>query len=203
MLPDEGCCPLDIDNPDSFDQMQAETVWAPPTPAYLTGGAPDRQRLVFQYDPRLQHANHKLADGVQLRFSRTGSALMSTVPPSVHPITGITLEWIMGLDEVPLAPLPELWLARVLSDRDSKKARPTRHWRELVKSHPDEGDRHGTVVSLAGHLAARGVDAHVATQLLCGWVRWKCKLDGKRIVTDEEVAKAVIYAVKKETEKHD
>ena len=127
---------------------------------------------------------------------------MSTVPPSIHPVTRVELDWLTGLDEVPLAPLPEVWLERVLSDGVQKEAKPVKHWRELVESKPEEGDRHEAVVSLAGHLAAKNVDARVAAQLLCGWARWKCVLAGKRVVTDEEVAKAVIYAVRKEAKRH-
>ena len=34
ILPDQGCCPLDVDNSESFERLQVETVVAPPTPRY-------------------------------------------------------------------------------------------------------------------------------------------------------------------------
>jgi Bifunctional DNA primase/polymerase, N-terminal len=197
VLPDQALCPLDIDDPASFERLQTETAPAPPTPQYLTGGGPGRKRLLFRYDHRLEHAGRKLADGVQLRFCTPDSALMCVVPPSIHPVTKVRVEWIAALDEMPIAPLPEAWLQRVVPNGERKQAKPTEYWRELAESSPKEGDRHTVILAFAGHLLARGVDPRVATQLLCGWARWKCT-NGSRVVTDEEVARAVLYVARKE-----
>jgi hypothetical protein len=185
--------PLDVDDPASFERFQAEHGPAPATPRYYTGGAepPGRERLLLRHPGAALEP--KLADGVQLRRGN----LMSLVPPSTHPETGVVQEWQIGLDEVPLAQVPSAWLARVVRP-NARAARPPSHWSELAAHAPAVGDRHQTLLSLAGHLVARAVHPRVAAELLCGWAAGRCTVAGERTISDQEVAEAVLYCARKE-----
>jgi Bifunctional DNA primase/polymerase, N-terminal len=201
ILPDKAVIPVDVDAWCGYEALVYETqAPSPMTPEYLTGGGDNRKRLLFAYDERIQAADRKLAPGVQLRHWVPGSALMSVVPPGVHAETGADIEWITALDEVPLAPLPEAWLERVARPGRGP-ARPPAHWADLAARPPAVGDRHETLLSLAGHLIARDVHPRVAAELLCGWAAGRCTVAGERSISDQEVAEAVLYCAKREAVK--
>jgi hypothetical protein len=156
--------PLDVDDPASFERFQAEHGQAPPTPRYLTGGAepPGRERLLFKHpggaiDP-------KLADGVQLRRGN----LMSLIPPSVHPETGVEQEWRIGIDEAPFAQIPVPWLERVR--RTGRRGRSKSEWAEMFTRTfaTGCGETHPSFVSMAGRLVP-AVGAVAAFELLRCW----------------------------------
>ena len=65
ILGDRVLLPLDVDDPQAFERLQAETVAAPETPRYWTQGAPGRERLLLAYpgDEALAGAERMLAPG--------------------------------------------------------------------------------------------------------------------------------------------
>jgi hypothetical protein len=83
-----------------------------------------------------------LVPGVQLRHG----ALLSIVPPGIHPDTGAAIEWTTSLDEVPLAQLPGAWL----SGARAGAGRAANGRREYVARDIPEGERHETLLSIAG-----------------------------------------------------
>jgi hypothetical protein len=188
ILGDTVLIPLDVDDPESFERFQAEHGAAPPTPRYLTGGAPGRERLLFKHPGGT--VEPKLADGVQLRRGN----LMSLVPPSVHPDTGVVTEYTTALDEVPIAPVPAAWLKRVRPG--VHPAKPRSHWAELVSRHYRTGcgETHPDVVSLAGYLVKKLGSGRVALELLLGWNQRHCHPPKP----EREIVDIVAWAAKKE-----
>lgn len=198
VVPDRACVPLDVDNPAGFERFQGDRGPAPTTPRYYTGGAepPGRERLLLAWDERIQHADRKLADGLQLRHWKPGSVLMSVVPPSIHPDTGVELEWRIGLDEAPLAPLPEAWLERVLSQPDGPRGRPTDEWVKAFRRtyRTGCGETHPNVVAMAGYLVRRLGSGQVALELLLAWNETHCQPPKPA----EEITEIVAYVARKE-----
>jgi hypothetical protein len=172
ILGDRALLPLDVDDPASFQRLQAETVAAPDTPRYWTRGAPGRERLLFAYpgDEALARADRRLADGVQLRHSNA-SALMCLVPPSVHPETRLEQDWRITLDDAPLARIPREWLERVQPANGPRK--PTGYWPRLFKRHYPTGcgDTHPDVVAMAGWLLRRTGSPVITRELMVAWTR--------------------------------
>jgi bifunctional DNA primase/polymerase-like protein/primase-like protein len=174
IVPDRALVPVDVDDPGSFERLQAETCPAPPTPRYLTGGAPGRERLLFAYDDRLEHADRQLADGAQLRHCDPGKALMSVVPPGINPDSGVELEWTIALDEVPLAQIPEPWLTRVLpGGSEPVRRRPASEWVGLLQGVPERGGpldgRNNALAALAGHWLGHGLHPGEVLELAVMW----------------------------------
>jgi hypothetical protein len=93
---------------DLLHDLERELGALPPTPSYLTGGHDNGWRLIFK------HPGCKLRTGLGGKglsiFSDHGQVV---IPHSVHPDTGRRYEWENDPDEVPLAELPEAWLARL------------------------------------------------------------------------------------------
>jgi hypothetical protein len=172
ILGDRALLPLDVDDPASFDRLQAETVAASETPRYWTQGAPGRERLLFAYpgDEALARADRKLADGVQLRHSNA-TALMCLVPPSVHPETGLAQDWRIRLDDAPLAPVPREWLERVQPASGPRK--PIGYWPRLFTRHYHFGcgDTHPDVVAMVGWLLWRTQSPVITRELMVAWTR--------------------------------
>jgi hypothetical protein len=52
IVPATEVAPVDVDDPESFRRLEQETMPAPPTPRYYTGGAPGRERLLFTHPVR-------------------------------------------------------------------------------------------------------------------------------------------------------
>jgi hypothetical protein len=184
--------PLDVDNPESFERFQEKYGHAPPTPRYYTGGAhpPGRERLLFKHPGMAVEA--KLADGVQLRRGN----MMSLVPPSVHPETGVTSEYTIGLDEAPFAAVPAAWIERARPAQNGA-GKPQSHWAELVVRHYRTGcgQTHPDVVSLAAYLVKKLGSGRIALELLLGWNERHCHPPKP----EQEIVDIVAWAVRKET----
>jgi hypothetical protein len=198
VVPSGELAPVDVDAPAAFERLQRETAEAPPTPRFYTGGAhpPGRERLLFAHPGERALAgivDTMIAPGVQLRVPLPGrGALMSLVPPSAHPDTGVRQEWRIGLDEVPLAPLPEAWLARVPR---AKRGRPKSEWAALFARTFTAGcgETHPSFVAMAGRLVP-AVGARATFELLRCWNARHC-----RPPKDErEIAAAIRWVARKE-----
>jgi hypothetical protein len=156
VLPGDAVLLLDVDDPARLTELEAELGPIPPTPRYLTGGAPGRERIVFRH-PGTQVRKTAFGDGIEVR---TGS-LMSVVPPGHHPVSGEPIEWRTAFDEEPLHPLAPGWLARATRNGDQP---------DVPLEVPGEiayGVQHNTLVSLAGSMRKRGhTEAEILAMLL-------------------------------------
>jgi hypothetical protein len=185
IVPARALVPIDVDDADRFRSFQREHGAAPPTPRYLTGGGPGRERLLFGH-PGHELPRH-LCPGVQVR----DGALVSIAPPSRNPDSGELYEWTVGFDEVPLAPLPRRWLAAAAPVKRSR-----RDWCELARSDHHPSERHSSLLSLAGKLVpVVGVEA--TYELLCGWNGRRCKPPKP----EAEVAEIVRWVAARELER--
>ena len=86
VLPGRAFLALDVDDPDALHSLENKLGPLPPTPRYLTGGTPDRCRVLFAH-PRTA-VRTRPANGLELRDAR----LQIMAPPSVHPATGVV--WV-------------------------------------------------------------------------------------------------------------
>ena len=162
VLPDRAFLAMDVDDPKALRGFEAKLGPLPPTPQYLTGGAPDRCRLLFAH-PHVA-VRTRPANGIELR----DGSLQIMVPPSVHPVTRVVLEWKTALDELPLAPLPERWLKWAREPNGNNGARPAEEYAAVARG-VREGERNASCARLAGYLLRRQVDQAVVGELLLGW----------------------------------
>ena len=162
VLPGHAFLALDVDDQDALRERENELGPLPPTPRYLTGGTPDRCRLLFAHPQAAVRT--RPAKGIELR----DGSLQIMVPPSVHPVTGVVLEWKTALDELPLASLPERWLKWAREPNAINAARPAGEYAVLARG-VREGERNASCARLAGYLLRRQVDQAVVGELLLGW----------------------------------
>jgi Bifunctional DNA primase/polymerase, N-terminal/Primase C terminal 1 (PriCT-1) len=184
VLPDRAFAPVDVDDPAGLEEL-ARAAPVPVTPRYLTGGAPGRARLLLAM-PSSEPHGRTLAPGVQLRHG----SLMSVVPPGTHPDTGAAVEWTTALDEAPLAPLPEAWLSRVRAGA----GRGANGRREYVARDVPEGERHDTLLRIAGHLLARRVDPVLTLELVRAFNKARCEPPSPQ----SEVGELVVWVAHQE-----
>jgi hypothetical protein len=198
IVPAGELLPVDVDNPAAFERLQGETVEAPPTPRYLTGGGPGRERLLFAQPGARALAgidDTMIVPGVQLRVPLAGrGALMSLVPPSKHPGTGVTQEWTIGLDEAPLAQIPAVWLDG-MRRTPGNPGRSNSEWSAMFKHTfvAGCGVTHPSFVSMAGRLVP-AVGAVAAYELLRCWNIQHCRPPKP----EREIADAVKWVAGKE-----
>ena len=147
VIPGDTLLLLDVDDPEALQRLEATLGPAPPTPRYFTNGSPDvlRERLLFRH-PGGEVRKSALGDGLELRAGE----LMSIVPPSINPKTGEPYEWRTALDEAPICAVPTGWLGQ-----SQNSAGPAHE----VSGAVSEGQRHDTLVSLAGSMRRRGMSA--------------------------------------------
>jgi len=197
VLPDRALLPVDVDDPASFERFQAEHGRAPRTPRYPSGGDGGRERLLFQFpgEKALERVDRKLCAGVQLRHSHK-TALVCIVPPGRNPDTGRELQWTIGLDEAPLAPIPLAWLERVHTPASAKA---TSHWAEIVTREyvTGCGDTHPDVVSLAAWLMSKLRCGEAVLELLLCWNLRHCKPPKPA----REIESIVAWVAKREAER--
>jgi hypothetical protein len=195
IVPGKNLLPVDVDDPDIFQDFQREHGAPPPTPRCYTNGVPGilRERLIFRH-PGVE-LNDELCSGVQLRDGDR----VSVVPPSVNPRTGEAYEWRDAPDEVPIAPLPSEWLERARR-RQTGRRKPTTssEWRRLAAGVTDgsvsgEAGRKKGACRLAGYLFARGVDPYVVLELLITW-----DTRNRPPLGPSEVERAVDWAAERE-----
>ena len=120
-----------------------------------------------------------LKPGIDLR----GDGGCVVVPPSLHP-SGKRYDWKRSHhpDVTPPARMPD-WLIKFATAQPVSKGHPQEHWRNLVKSGIEKGERNNTIASFAGYLLRQGVDPQVALELLRCWNAQHCRppLSGKEL----------------------
>lgn len=162
VLPGRAFLALDVDDSGALRSLEDTLGPLPPSPRYFTGGAPDRCRLVFAHPQTAVRS--RAVQGIELR----DGALQIMAPPSVHPVSGVVLEWRAGLDELPIPPLPDRWLKWAREPNGNGKPRSAEEYAALARG-IREGERNASCARLAGYLLRRGVDQELVYELLLGW----------------------------------
>ncbi len=155
-------------------------------------GIRERLLLAFPGDEALERADRKLCPGVQLRWSHDTN-LVCIVPPGINPDTGRSLEWIVGLDDAPLAPFPTAWLERASAPT---AGRPASEWvekfcRDYVSG---SGETHPATMSMAAYLVHKLGSGQLALELLLGWNQRRCHPPKP----EREIRDQVLWAARRE-----
>jgi hypothetical protein len=172
-----GLAIIDVDpragGDDNLADLAHEHGELPATVTILSGGHDGGRHLWYRAPETLE--TFTLAAGVQVRArASTGAAQMCVAPPSVHPETGRAYRFqeSRALGEIPIAPLP----AWMYADHAPTRARTTTAaWVKRLGQDLQPGDRHPTLMSLAGHLFSRRVDPYVALVLLAAFNDRACQ----------------------------
>ncbi len=112
-----------------------------------------------------------LKPGIDLR----GDGGCIVVPPSLHP-SGRSYAWKQSHhpDDTQLSLMPH-WLIKLATSQTGSREHPQEHWRSLVKTGVNKGERNNTIASFAGYLLRHGVDPQVALELLRCWNIRHCR----------------------------
>lgn len=147
-----GIIVIDIDAKNSgfetWEGLRNEHPEPIETPTVRTGGEQRGEHLYFKHPERAEIRNSagKLAPGIDVR----GSGGYVLLPPSktVHPY-----EWELSFKDAELAPLPD-WLAEKLTSSNEKERTGERVGQLKIVN---EGERHQTLVAVAGSLRQSGL----------------------------------------------
>jgi len=181
-----GLLVIDIDprhgGEESLAAWQREHGLLLPTVEAVSGGA--GRHLYFAHPGGELRNKVGLAPGIDLR----GDGGYIVAPPSLH-ASGRRYTWRRSHDpdSLALAPLPD-WLLHGTSGSSDHRGHSLAHWRALVQSNVQEGERNNTVASLTGHLLWHGVDPEIAMELLLAWNRLRCHPP----LGDDEVIRTVL-----------
>jgi hypothetical protein len=126
--------------------------------------------------------------GIDLR----GDGGCVVVPPSLYP-SGKRYDWKRSHhpDDTKPVRMPD-WLIKLATAQPGSKGHPQEHWRSLVKSGIEKGERNNTIASFAGYLLRQGVDPQVALELLRCWNVQHCRPP----LSDKELERAVVIITK-------
>src|SRR5918997_4352463 len=140
--PVSGVLVLDVDGPEGEAELRKHGH--PPTPTVRTpsGGL----HLYFKHPPGDVRTGIRVAPGLDVK-ARGGYV----VAPPTRGATGKAYEWIVAPQDATLAEVPD-WLRGIIETRGRKG--PAAPVGEKI---PD-GQRHSTLVSLAGSMRRRGMD---------------------------------------------
>ena len=91
---------IDCDSSQALSQFQGMNF---PTTVSYSSGRPGRSQFLYYVDRPVK--SFKLGNGLEVR----GENLPSTLPPSVHPITG-EYHWLVAPDKVKIPTVSSLWI---------------------------------------------------------------------------------------------
>lgn len=91
---------IDCDSSQALSQFQGINL---PTTVSYSSGRPGRGQFLYYVDRPIK--SFKLGNGLEVR----GENLPSTLPPSVHPITG-EYHWLVAPDKVKIPTVSSLWV---------------------------------------------------------------------------------------------
>jgi len=174
-----GLAIVDVDprggGDDNLADLEHEHSELPATVTVLSGGADNGRHLYLRAPDELR--TFTLAAGVQVRaLAGTGRPQQCAAPPSVHPDTGREYRFAPARAprEVGVAEIPE-WMLAAAPNTVQGAARAPEEWvRSLAEAIP-EGERHLTLIALAGHLLSRRVDPYVTLALVSAVNDARCK----------------------------
>jgi hypothetical protein len=162
-----GLVVLDIDprngGSDNLRELEQQNGELPHTVMSLTGGG--GIHIFFQH-PSGFTKNKTLAPGVEVKAD--GAYVVA--PPSIHP-NGEAYQWEVSShpDDLDLAALPE-WLLQLMSREGTLKSQPS----DPAASSIPEGQRHNTLVSLAGTMRWKGISQKAIVEALLIENRSRC-----------------------------
>ena len=123
LCPDRGCgshrylVAIDCDSYEALNQFEQMRF---PTTVSYDSGLPGHRQYLYYVDRPIK--SFKLTNGLEVR----GQNLLSTLPPSVHPITG-RYRWLIAPDRFEIPTISSLWLNQLRPQRPQPKT-------EAVKS---------------------------------------------------------------------
>ncbi|MEQ1680806.1 MAG: bifunctional DNA primase/polymerase [Nitrospira sp.] len=154
-----GLVVLDIDprngGSENLRELEQQNGELPHTVMSLTGGG--GIHIFFQH-PSGFTKNKTLAPGVEVKAD--GAYVVA--PPSIHP-SGEVYQWEVSShpDDLDLATLPK-WLLQLMSREGTLKSQPS----DPAVSTIPEGQRHNTLVSLAGTMRWKGMSPKAISEAL-------------------------------------
>lgn len=188
-----GLVAVDVDpragGDDNLADLEHEHGEIPATVTVLSGGADNGRHLYLRAPADLE--TFTVAAGVQVRaLAGTGRPQMCVAPPSVHPDTGRAYRF--AEDSAPHAARIPGWMLD--AHAETSIARPPDEWAATLAGRITEGERHQTLLALAGHLLARRVDPFVALELVRAVSQARCRPP----LPDQEVIRLVGWVCKRE-----
>lgn len=153
---------LDVDvknnGDESFDYLAQQHGAFPDTIQQVTGGGGKQLLFASPSDFVVRNSNNELAPGIDIR----GEHGYIVAPPSIHPETGRRYFWdgLKPIEEQKILPAPAWlldWLRRKSSGQPvngqpQKTATP-------IAAKLSSGNRHNTLLSIAGSMRRRGLEA--------------------------------------------
>jgi hypothetical protein len=188
----DGLVVLDIDRDhggfESLARLEAEHGLFPETVTVETGGG--GQHRYFLSTESIRNSAGRLGDGLDIR----GDGGYIIVPPSLHR-SGRRYQYANGLSpkEVETAPPPD-WIIEELTNNSSTNRKASRDWREISLRGVSEGSRNNTLASVAGLLFRKGVNGHLAYELLVSWNQ----THNDPPLSDDEVTRTIASIARKE-----
>jgi hypothetical protein len=150
-----GLVVVDLDSPEAIQFAEEQSFPVPPIVE-----TPRGYHLYFAYPGDRSVRNFQKRDdlpGIDLR----GDGGYVVAPPSIHP-SGVQYKWVEGstLDDLPLAPLPEIFLTKSGTDKTPLKD---------LYSGVSEGERNTTLTRLAGSWAHDGLTIDEMLEMAHTW----------------------------------
>lgn len=147
-----GLAVLDADSAEAVEWCETNLLQ---TPIVKTARG---RHYYFKYRPGIRNSVN--INGLKLDLRGDGGYVVA--PPSVHE-SGIDYEWIegQGLDDLPLADLPEILLAKTGLYKSPV--------RTLLTQGTVKGQRNDSLARIAGALFAKGLDYDEAISLCLAW----------------------------------
>jgi hypothetical protein len=178
-----GLVVIDIDDRhgggDTLAELEVKHGRLPDTVSAVTGGG--GEHLYFRTDKPVRCSAGVLGPGLDVR----GEGGYVVVAPSRHP-SGRRYEWDNHPAEVEVAQLPG-WLEGLLVERDNRKAPP-------VGQRIPHGQQHDMLVSLAGSMRRRGMEADEIAAALKIVNRQRCEVPGTDTEMDKIAESMMQYA---------
>lgn len=141
----------------------------PPTPMTKTGSGGEHRFYLYP-DSHEVPSFQNLFPGVDVRAN---GGYVVVAPSGRHTVRNYL--WLQNLSifEVPLAPVPE-WLLEKILDRPENSSKK-RNWKEHTSRVYKEGERHQAILHLSNHLIGKNVAADVAFNLLLAFNEKNCQ----------------------------
>jgi len=183
-----GVAVLDVDGEEGERSIRENHLYIPPTPTVKTGRG---FHYYFKYGGGIKNTV-KLYAGVDVR----GEGGIVVAPPSLHQL-GVKYKWVIPLEEIELAELPD-WLLKQLQEKESTIKIYPDGWVDELLEGVEAGRRHDTLTKLAGHYIAKGLGLTEIEKILLDWNR-----KNKPPMESEEVVKTVESIFRKDREKEE
>lgn len=168
-----GLVRVDVDGPEGERTLRELAGGDPePTWEFVSGRAEGGRGLLYALPEAVTIPTVGERNGLKI----VAEGGQTVLPPSIHPATGRPYRWLPGRDPWsfgPATPAPTWLIEAAHSWRQPR--RTAEEWAALIRQGAEPGARHPSMLALAGHLIARGVDPAVTLELLQAWNLARCK----------------------------